>query len=60
MGTTSTLMCGYEFFGVDKLLFGTDGFTQGTIDSVNRMNITDDEKELIFYKNAINLLGLSI
>lgn len=64
-GVTSTLMCGYDYFGADHLLFGTDapfppcGLTLETIDSINRMNIPDDEKEKIFSRNAIDLLNIA-
>ncbi|MFC1901334.1 amidohydrolase family protein [Chloroflexota bacterium] len=63
-GTTSALMCGYDFFGADHILFGTDvpfppfGLTLETIDSVRRMGISDAEKEKIFSRNAIKLLNI--
>lgn len=65
-GSTPALMCAYEFFGADRLLYGTDaplgprfGMTQGTIDSIKRMAITDAEKEKILTGNAVNLLALA-
>lgn len=58
MGSTATLMCGYDFFGADHLLFGTDGLTMETINSINRMDIPDAEKEKIFSGNAISLLNI--
>jgi aminocarboxymuconate-semialdehyde decarboxylase len=60
MGTTSALMCGYDFFGADHLLFGTDGLTLETIKAVDRMDIADTEKEKIFSQNAIYLLHIAI
>lgn len=66
-GTTAALMCGYDFFGADHLLFGTDapmgpeyGLTTGTIHCVERMEIPDIEKEKIFVQNAIRLLKVGI
>ena len=66
-GTTAALMCGYDFFGVDHLLFGTDapmgpeyGLTVDTINCVNSMGIPDVEKEKIFEQNAVKLLRLAI
>jgi aminocarboxymuconate-semialdehyde decarboxylase len=66
-GSTAALMCGYDFFGVNHLLFGTDsplgpsfGLTMETIHSVERMGITDIDKEKIFEQNAIKLLRLTI
>ena len=66
-GSTAALMCGYDFFGVDHLLFGTDaplgspfGLTMETIHSVERMGIPDIDKEKIFEQNAVKLLRLAI
>ncbi|MFC2007362.1 amidohydrolase family protein [Chloroflexota bacterium] len=66
-GSTAALMCGYEFLGVDKMLFATDaplgapyGLTAETIRSVEKMSIPDDEKEQIFERNAVKLLRLAI
>jgi predicted TIM-barrel fold metal-dependent hydrolase len=77
-------MCGYDFFGVDHLLFGTDmplssaqrralgtqkyggamkytyGYTQETIESIERMAISAEEKEKIFQENARKLLKLPL
>ena len=66
-GNTAGLMCGYAFFGIDHLLFGTDmpydaeqgdQFTRETIQAVKQMNISDLEKEKIFNGNALDLLNL--
>ncbi len=66
-GSTPALMCGHAFFGTDHLLFGTDapsgpqwGLTQVTIDSINRMNIPEVDKEKIFYQNAVKLLKVAV
>ena len=66
-GSTPALMCAYAFFGADHLLFGTDaplggsrfGLTRETITSIERMNISDTDKEKIFVENVSNLLRLS-
>jgi len=68
-GGTPSLMCGYAMFGADHMLFGTDmplGDSQGgmentgkTIESIERMNITPEEKKKVFELNARKLLGLS-
>ena len=65
-GSTPALMCAYEFFGADHLLYGTDaplgpkyGLTQETIESVQKMSITEDEKDRILTRNAIQLLALA-
>jgi len=66
-GSTGALMGGYNFFGVDQMLFGTDaplgppfGLTSETISSIKRMDIPDNEKKMIFSQNAINLLGIAV
>ncbi len=68
-GSTPGLMCSYAFFGAHHLLFGTDmpfdtqyGLknTRETIESINRMAITDVEKKMIFEDNTRALLRLSI
>ncbi len=66
-GSTPALMCGYEYFGVDHILFGTDvpmdnehGYRllRETIQSVEDMDISDEDKQKIFYSNAKKLLHL--
>jgi predicted TIM-barrel fold metal-dependent hydrolase len=66
-GSTSALTCGYDFFGAEHLLFGSDaplgppsGLTLETIRSIERMNITDAEKEKIFFQNAMELLRIAL
>lgn len=67
-GSTSGLMCAQDFFGVDRILFGADVpfDTKGgelslkdTIQSIERMAISQADKEKIFYKNAQKMLHLS-
>ena len=69
-GNTPALMCGYAFFGADKMLFASDypypgGAEQGdvalgdVIKSVELMNVTEEEKDKIFSKNARRILSLS-
>jgi aminocarboxymuconate-semialdehyde decarboxylase len=66
-GSTDALMCGYDYFGVDRLLFGTDaplgpdfGLTQETVRSIERMDIPDSDKGKIFLQNAVNLLSIAL
>jgi aminocarboxymuconate-semialdehyde decarboxylase len=67
-GNVAGLMCGYDFFGAEHMLFGTDmpfGAESGlwsvrrTIESVERMDITPSERALIFEGNARRLLRLA-
>jgi predicted TIM-barrel fold metal-dependent hydrolase len=66
-GHTPALMCAYDYFGADHLLFGTDaplgprwGMVEDTIASIERMTIPDAEKEKILKKNAVDLLKLAL
>jgi aminocarboxymuconate-semialdehyde decarboxylase len=66
-GNTPGLMCAYEFFGAEKLLFGTDlpfdnqfgsRVTRQTIHAIEEMEISDIDKKLIYEDNARKLLRL--
>jgi len=68
-GYTPGLMCGYAFFGAQHLLFGTDmpfdsqfglRYTRETIESIERMDISDTEKKMIFEGNARRLFRLTV
>lgn len=68
-GDTPALMSGYQFFGVDHLLFGTDmpydhqlgdRTLRQTIRSVQAMDIPDDDKRKIFVNNAKKILRLPV
>jgi aminocarboxymuconate-semialdehyde decarboxylase len=66
-GNAPGLICAHEFFGNDRILFGTDtpfDFELGelsirdTIRSVEEMTLSDSEREAIFEGNARRLLRL--
>jgi len=68
-GSIPGLMCGYAFFGAERMLFATDvpydnedgdRFTREVIRSIELMDIPDQEKDLIFEGNAKRLLHLNI
>jgi aminocarboxymuconate-semialdehyde decarboxylase len=68
-GNTAGLMCSYDFFGPQHLLFGTDmpydsqfglKFTGETIKSIEQMLISDLEKKMIFEDNTRGLLRLTV
>ena len=66
-GSTPALMCSYNFYGIDHMLFGADmplgplfGLTMQTIDSINRMPLSQEDKNKIFSQNAVKLLRLAI
>lgn len=68
--STPSIMVGYDFFGADHILFGTDfpldgsrlhptvGQTENTIKMIENMAIPQEEKEKIYSVNAIKLLNL--
>ena len=66
-GNTSALMCAYDFFGEDHLIFGTDmpydvengDFTiRKTIEAIEVMGIPDSSKKKIYEGNARTLMHL--
>lgn len=66
-GNTSALICGYDFFGEDHLLFGSDmpfDIQNGaisireTIKSIEGMDIPESSKKKIYEGNARKLLHL--
>jgi uncharacterized protein len=69
-GNTSALMCAYELCGADHLVFGADmplgdyyfGFRsyRQTINAIEAMNITDEEKKKIFVDNVLSLLRIPV
>ncbi len=67
-GHTTGLMCSYDFYGAEHVVFGTDMpydsqfglvLTRETIKSIERMTISDSEKKKIFEDNARALLHLT-
>lgn len=68
-GNTAGLMCAHAFFGAEHLLFGTDmpydnqigyRFIRETIRSVEEMDISDQEKKMIFEDNAKKIMRLPL
>jgi predicted TIM-barrel fold metal-dependent hydrolase len=71
-GGTSAMQCGFDFFGVDRVLFGTDmplgskftpnsaGFVEQTIRAIEGMMISNADKQRIFSDNALELLRLAV
>jgi predicted TIM-barrel fold metal-dependent hydrolase len=64
------LMLAYHFCGADHIVFGADmplgdhyfgsrSYRQ-TINAIEAMEITDDEKHMIFVDNALNLLRIIV
>jgi aminocarboxymuconate-semialdehyde decarboxylase len=68
-GNTATLMCGFDFFGSDHILFGTDMgfgneggayFVRETIRAIENMAIPEEFKKKIFEDNPKRLFQLPI
>jgi len=66
-GSASALRCGLDFFGADRVVFGSDCpfdpeggpmFIREGIRSIEELGLPESEKEKIYYKNAYELLGL--
>jgi predicted TIM-barrel fold metal-dependent hydrolase len=69
IGNTPALMCAYAFYGADKLLFGSDApfdaqlgdyGCKRTIEAIEAMDITPEEKKQIFEGNARKMLRLPV
>jgi len=66
-GAYGATVCGLEFFGVDHVLFASDApfdpeqgpmYIRETINIVDRLPVSEDERERIYWKNAAALLKL--
>jgi predicted TIM-barrel fold metal-dependent hydrolase len=64
-GNTTGLMDAYTFFGADKMVFGTDaplgpkwGMIEGTIESIERMDIPEEDKQKIYKHNALDMFNM--
>jgi aminocarboxymuconate-semialdehyde decarboxylase len=65
----SAIRCGYEFFGPEHILFGTDmpyddeqgfRFVRQAVEGIEQMEIPESDKKKIFEDNARHLLRLPI
>ncbi len=64
-GSASAIRCGLDFFGAERVLFATDCpfdpeggpmFIRDTIAALDRLALPDDEREMIYFKNALDML----
>jgi len=68
-GSYSATRCGLDFFGADRVLFASDSpfdpeggtlYTRATIEVIDRLDITEDERDRIYRRNAERLFKLTI
>ncbi len=66
-GSVPATQCGLSFFGAEKTLFASDSpfdpekgaaYIRWTIDIINNLDITDEQRKMIFEGNARKLLKL--
>jgi uncharacterized protein len=67
-GAAAAVRCGFEFFGVDHVVFASDMpfepepgmYARETIDAIERLDITAAQKDQIYFGNAQRLLKLDL
>ena len=68
-GARDATVCGLKFFGPDHVLFGTDapfgpenkwGYTRWTIEVIESLDLTPEERNAIYEGNTRRLLRLSL
>lgn len=55
------LKAAVDFFGTDHVMFGTDypwGNSKGIIDNIDRLNLSESERNLIYEDNAARVISL--
>jgi predicted TIM-barrel fold metal-dependent hydrolase len=66
-GAYDATVCGLKFFGVDHVVFASDApfdpekgpmYIRDTISIVDRLPISEDERQRIYWRNAVDLLRL--
>jgi uncharacterized protein len=66
-GARAATVCGLEFFGVDKVVFASDTpfeptpglYIRETIKVIESLDLTADQKDQIFRRNALKLLKMA-
>jgi len=66
-GSRSALVCALDFYGVDHVLFASDApfdpeggpmYIRETLRVIDSLDISRDDREKLYYKNACALLGI--
>jgi aminocarboxymuconate-semialdehyde decarboxylase len=68
-GSASAMRCGLDFFGADRVLFGTDcpfdpeggpGFIRGNIKAIAKLDLPNTVERKIYYGNAMKMLRMNL
>jgi uncharacterized protein len=68
-GSAPAIRCGLDFFGADRVLFGTDcpfdpeggpGFIRGTIKAMGKLDLPDNVARKVYYENALRMMRLKM
>jgi len=68
-GSASAMRCGLDFFGSDRVLFGTDcpfdpeggpGFIRGNIKAIATLKLPEAVERKIYHENAMKMLGMKL
>ena len=66
-GSKSALVCALDFYGIDHVLFASDApfdpeggpmYIRETIRAIDALDISKEDREKLYYKNAVRLLGI--
>jgi uncharacterized protein len=66
-GSLAALECSLSFYGIEHVLFASDApfdpeggpmYIRETIRAIDRLDISTDDRERLYYKNALKLLGI--
>jgi len=66
-GSKSALVCALDFYGIDHMLFSSDApfdpeggpmYIRETIRVIDSLDISSQDREKLYYKNACTLLGI--
>ena len=68
-GSASAMRCGLDFFGADRVLFGTDcpfdpeggpGFIRGNIRAIAKLDLPATVERKIYYENAFKMMRIKL
>src|SRR5205807_8650486 len=67
-GSRSAIRCGLDFFGAERVLFATDCpfdpeggpmFIRDTIAALDQLELPENERDAIYFRNALAMLNLA-